>query len=255
MGVPRAIGLARWLALAAALALGCFAAAPAGAQAAPRRFVDLPVALASGFHPQRTSRSIEVTFRQVGCGPIYDHARLRFSAHRLTVTLLARPGVPPGAHVVCPAYIAIRTLTIPLHRRLGARAIYDGGSDPPRLVARAPGAPDAKAVAAAFDRAVQHARVRAAGALLCPRVRRHGARHGGLVRLLGRRGWHVRRPRGVHPPRRLRAGSPRGRRDAVRVSYRRTRGHPGVRWGYRVDLRCGRSGWCVRRAGAVGYRG
>jgi hypothetical protein len=102
-------------------------------------YVALTVRLAPPFRPTPTSGSLRVVVTQAGCGPRYDHAELVWSAHRLTITLLARPVDPVSqrTRVACPDYIAIVPVTIPLGRALGARTIYDGGFAPPRLVARA----------------------------------------------------------------------------------------------------------------------
>jgi hypothetical protein len=132
------------LVLLAALAIAPVAPAVAVRETSRTRiipgYVVLPLRLAPRFTPTRASRALRVTVTQSGCGPRYDHPVLAWSARRLTVTLLARPDGPVSerTHVACPDYIALIPITVPLGRKLGARAIYDGGLVPPRLVERAP---------------------------------------------------------------------------------------------------------------------
>lgn len=100
------------------------------------RDVTLAVRLAPGFEPTHRSRSLQLRIAQAGCGPRYERAKLAWSPHRLTITLLARPH--PTDHEACAAYVALLRITVHLHRQLGDRAIFDGSSSPPRLVAGPP---------------------------------------------------------------------------------------------------------------------
>lgn len=131
--LPRSLLIA--LAVLATLTAASATVGANGAVAAPRD-VTLPVRLAPGFAPTRLSSSLKLTITVEGCGPRYERTRLRWSARRLTITLLARPYM--DTHVACPAFIALVPIDVPLHRALGDRAIYDGSADPPRLVTPAP---------------------------------------------------------------------------------------------------------------------
>ncbi|MFT3863744.1 MAG: hypothetical protein QM729_05680 [Solirubrobacterales bacterium] len=82
--------------------------------------------------PRSTTIHVKVT--QSGCGPVYERALVRRSRRRLTITLLSAPWSPPGKGTVCPDYIAIRPIAVPIGRPLGDRAIYDGATSPPHRV-------------------------------------------------------------------------------------------------------------------------
>jgi hypothetical protein len=124
--------LATFAALALCLFAGLTSARAAAGQA--RHHVKIAFTLDPAFKVSPQSTTIHVKVMQSGCGPVYERALIHRSPRRLTITLLSAPWSPPGKGTVCPDYIAIRPIALPIGRPLGERAIYDGTYSPPREI-------------------------------------------------------------------------------------------------------------------------
>jgi hypothetical protein len=122
--------------LLVALAVWPIPSAPAAESVPASKVLAIHFQLAAEPKLDPGTTNLHLLIVQRGCGPIYEHARLRWAPRRLTVTMLARPWPhPSGEPVLCPQYIAIRPVTLALGRRLGPRGVYDGSYRPPRPAA------------------------------------------------------------------------------------------------------------------------
>jgi hypothetical protein len=131
------------LGTAICIAGAAWLASVAPARATPLTVGNTPVrfALKRGFHPSSAGRTLPLVYRVTygGCErapPPFAGYVLVWARHRLTVTLLLRPAARPAPGIICPdvAWVAHLETRIALPHALGARALYDGATKPPRLV-------------------------------------------------------------------------------------------------------------------------